>query len=143
MASIKKDSRNISKSIVKERFRPVLNDTFSESFKILLVRFQHSLPINHREFIVQEINETKEYICIVMSTLIQRTDQEILMSFVASCIEDAAERLGLDYAEVYGRMKAVGMIENYIIPHYDVLHTESRANVTNGIIDTLKRWEEQ
>ena len=59
MASIKKDSRNISKSIVKERFRPVLNDTFSESFKILLVRLQHSLPINHREFIDQEINETK------------------------------------------------------------------------------------
>ena len=78
-----------------------------------------------------------------MSTLIQRTDQEILMSFVASCIEDAAERLGLDYAEVYERMKVVGMIENYIIPHYDVLHTESRANVTTGIIDTLKRWEEQ
>lgn len=78
-----------------------------------------------------------------MSTLIQRTDQEILMSFVASCIEDAAEKLGLDYAEVYARMKAVGMIENYIIPHYDVLHTESRANVTTGIIDTLKCWEEQ
>lgn len=59
MASKKKDSRNISKSIVKERFRPVLNDTFSESFKTLLVRLQHSLPINHREFIDQEINETK------------------------------------------------------------------------------------
>ena len=78
-----------------------------------------------------------------MSTLIQRTDQEILMSFVASCIEDAAEKLGLDYAEVYARMKAVGMIEKYIIPHYDVLHTESRVSVTAGIIDTLMRWEEQ
>ena len=78
-----------------------------------------------------------------MSTLIQRTDQEILMGFVASCIEDVAEKLGVDYAVVYERMKAVGMIENYIIPHYDVLHTESRANVTTGIIDTLKRWEEQ
>ena len=78
-----------------------------------------------------------------MSTLIQRTDKEILMSFVASCIEDVADKLSLDYAEVYARMKAVGMIEKYIIPHYEVLHTESRANVTNGIIDTLKRWEEQ
>ena len=79
-----------------------------------------------------------------MSTLlIQRTEQEILMGFVASCIEDVAEKIGLDYSEVYERMKAVGLIENYIIPHYDVLHTESRANVTAGIIDTLKRWEEQ
>ena len=84
-----------------------------------------------------------EYICIVMSMLIQRTDQEILMSFVASCIEDVADKLNLDYAEVYERMKVVGMIENYIIPHYDVLHTESRENVTAGMIDTLKRWEGQ
>ena len=78
-----------------------------------------------------------------MSTLIERTDQEILMGFVASCIEDVAEKLGLDYSEVYKRMKEVGLIENYIIPHYDVLHTESRANVTAGMVDTLKRWEEQ
>lgn len=83
-----------------------------------------------------------EYICIVMGRLIQRTDQEILMGFVASCIEDAADKLGLDYAEVYERMKAVEMIDKYIIPHYDVLHSESRENVTAGIIDTLKRWEE-
>lgn len=78
-----------------------------------------------------------------MSTLIQRTDQEILMGFVASCIEDVAEKLGVDYAVVYERMKAVGMIENYIIPHYDVLHTESRENVTAGMIETLTRWEEK
>lgn len=78
-----------------------------------------------------------------MSTLIQRTDQEIIMGFVASCIEDVAEKLGVDYAVVYERMKAVGMIENYIIPHYDVLHTESRENVTAGMIETLKRWEEK
>lgn len=30
------------------------------------------------------------------------------MGFVASCIEDVAEKLGLDYSEVYERMKAVG-----------------------------------
>lgn len=78
-----------------------------------------------------------------MSTLIERTDQEILMGFVASCIEDVAEKINQDYSEVYKRMKEVGLIENYIIPHYDVLHTESRASVTAGMIDTLERWEEQ
>lgn len=78
-----------------------------------------------------------------MSTLIQRTDQEIIMGFVASCIEDVAEKLGVNYAVVYERMKVVGMIENYIIPHYDVLHTESRENVTAGMIETLTRWEEK
>lgn len=78
-----------------------------------------------------------------MNNLIQRTDQEILMGFVASCIEDVAEKLGVDYAVVYERMKSVGMIENYIIPHYDVLHTESRENVTAGMIETLTRWEDK
>jgi len=78
-----------------------------------------------------------------MNMLIQRTEQEIMMGFVASCIEDVAEKTGMDYLEIYERMKAVGLIENYIIPHYDVLHTESRASVTAGMIDTLMRWEEQ
>lgn len=71
------------------------------------------------------------------------SNDEILMGFVVSCIEDVAEKLGVDYAVVYERMKAVGMIENYIIPHYDVLHTESRENVTAGMIETLTRWEEK
>ena len=70
---------------------------------------------------------------------------KVLKRRIEYCLEvmDVAEKLGVDYAEVYGRMKAVGLIENYIIPHYDVLHTESRSSVTAGMIDTLKRWEEQ
>ena len=78
-----------------------------------------------------------------MSDKIQLNDNEILMGFVASCVGDVADKLGVDYVEVYERMKAVGMIENYLMPHYDVLHTESRENVTLSVIDTLKRWEEK
>ena len=65
------------------------------------------------------------------------------MGFVASCIEDVADTLGLDYLEVYRRMDAVKMIEEYIIPNYEVLHSESRKNVTEELIDTLKRWEDR
>lgn len=75
--------------------------------------------------------------------MIQLSDDEIMMGFVASCIEDVAKATGNDYLEIYKQMDAVGMIDRYIIPHYDVLHTESRQNVTSGLIDTLKRWEEQ
>lgn len=77
-----------------------------------------------------------------MEHLIQLSKDEIIMGFVASCIESVADRLGKDYTEIYDRMKAVGLIEKYIIPHYDVIHTESRENVTNDMIETLKRWEE-
>ena len=38
------------------------------------------------------------------------------MGFVASCVEDVANRLGVDYAEIYKRMDAVGMIDQYLIP---------------------------
>ena len=72
----------------------------------------------------------------------QLTKNEIIMGFVASCIEDVADALGLDYLVVYQRMNAVKMIDEYIIPNYEVLHSESRKNVTEGLIDTLKRWEE-
>ena len=77
-----------------------------------------------------------------MNNKVQLNKNEIIMGFVASCIEDVADTLGVDYYEVYRRMDAVKMIEEYIIPNYEVLHSESRKNVTEGLIDTLKRWEE-
>lgn len=77
-----------------------------------------------------------------MNNKVQLTKNEIIMGFVVSCIEDVADTLGVDYLEVYRRMDAVKMIDEYIIPNYEVLHSESRRNVTEGLIDTLKRWEE-
>ena len=77
-----------------------------------------------------------------MNEKVQLTKDEIIMGFVVSCIEDVADTLGVDYLEVYRRMDAVNMIDEYIIPNYEVLHSESRKNVTEGLIDTLKRWEE-
>ena len=77
-----------------------------------------------------------------MNEKVQLTKDEIIMGFVVSCIEDVADTLGVDYLEVYRRMDAVKMIDEYIIPNYEVLHSESRKNVTEGLVDTLKRWEE-
>ena len=77
-----------------------------------------------------------------MENKIQLSKDEIIMGFVASCIEDVADTLGVDYLEIYRRMDAVKMIDEYIIPNYEVLHSESRKNVTEGLIDTLKRWED-
>ena len=76
-----------------------------------------------------------------MKERVQLNKDEIIMGFVVSCIEDVADTLGVDYYEVYQRMDAVKMIEEYILPNYEVLHSESRRNVTEGLIDTLKRWE--
>ena len=65
------------------------------------------------------------------------------MGFVASCVEDVANRLGFDYSVIYKRMDDVGMIDKYLIPFYNTLHTESRENLTDSLIESLNRWEEQ
>ena len=67
---------------------------------------------------------------------------EILLAFAASCVEGTARRLGVSYREVYDRMKRVGMIENYIIPYYDVLHAMSREHVIDDMLECLKTWED-
>lgn len=67
---------------------------------------------------------------------------QVMMGFVASCVEDVAARLGVDSGAMYRRMDAVGMIDQYIIPFYETLHTESRENLTDSLIESLNRWEE-
>lgn len=76
-----------------------------------------------------------------METWNQLSEEEIKMGFVASCIESAAVRDGCRYDEMLDRMEAVGLIDKYIYPHYEALHTEDRDNLTDNILETLIRWE--
>lgn len=76
-----------------------------------------------------------------METWNQLSDTEIKIGFVASCIESAADRIGCKYDEMLNRMEAVGLIDNYIYPHYEALHTENRSNLTDNILSTLHQWE--
>ena len=78
-----------------------------------------------------------------MEKYLQLTKDEIVMGFVASCIEDVAKRLNEPYLDIFERMDHIGLIDNYIYPHYETLHTESRENLTTSLIDTLNRWENE
>lgn len=71
------------------------------------------------------------------------TEQERIVTFVVSCVESVAERLNCKASEVYRRMERVELIQKYIIPCYDTIHTESRENVTADIIETLDFWEKK
>ena len=72
--------------------------------------------------------------------MIQRNIED-RMIFAASCIESVARKWNLPPNEVYRRMKRVNLIEGYILKHYDVIHTESRENITEDIADCLLQWE--
>ena len=63
------------------------------------------------------------------------------MAFVATCIEATARTLGVSYKEVYDRMKRVNLIDEYIYPCYDTLHTESRENIVDDLLNCLQRRE--
>lgn len=63
--------------------------------------------------------------------------EEIKLAFAASCVEGAARKLGVPYIEVYERMKKVELIDNYILKHYDTLHTESREYLIEDAIECL------
>lgn len=78
-----------------------------------------------------------------MGSVIEISNTQVVMAFVATCIESTARLLNTSYKEVYQRMKRVGMIEQYILPHYETLHTESRENIAQGMVDCLKAWEER
>ena len=67
--------------------------------------------------------------------------EQIVMAFVATCIETTARQLGIDYSEIYQRMNRVGMIENYIMPNYEPLHSESREILAERLIECLNNWE--
>lgn len=69
--------------------------------------------------------------------------EEIKLAFAASCVEGAARKLGVPYIEVYERMKKVELIDNYILKHYDTLHTESREYLSEDVIECLNNWEKK
>lgn len=60
---------------------------------------------------------------------------------MATCIETTARWLGTSYKEVYQRMKRVNLIEQYILPHYETLHTESREKLAEGLVECMNNWE--
>lgn len=76
-----------------------------------------------------------------MNNIVEIPKTQVIMTFVATCIETTARWLGVSYKDVYQRMKRVGLIEQYIIPHYETLHTESRENLAAGLVECLNNWE--
>lgn len=71
------------------------------------------------------------------------SQQECISIFIASCVETAAKATGMTPEGMYQRMNRIGLITDYIIPCYEVLHAESRSSVTEDILKTISIWEEK
>lgn len=76
-----------------------------------------------------------------LEPIVNLSHDEIVMGFVALCIENCAEKEGISPRTMYQRLDEAGLIHNYLIGCYDTLHTESIHSVTNLVLHTLKRKE--
>ena len=79
--------------------------------------------------------------CCVMKNVVEISRTQVIMTFVATCVETTARFLNTSYKEVYQRMKRVGLIERFILPHYETLHSESRDNLAEVLVECLNNWE--
>lgn len=64
-------------------------------------------------------------------------DREIL-EFVTYCISKLAQHLKLSQREIYDRLKRSGILYDYIVPSYDVLHTFGSRYLIEDLTDYMR-----
>lgn len=63
------------------------------------------------------------------------------IDFVTYCIGNLSRRLNLSAGDVYRRLKQSGILTDYIIPNYDVLHTFSKEYLLEDLIEYMREKE--
>lgn len=63
------------------------------------------------------------------------------LEFTIFCIESLAEALHQDGATVYQALsRGKNLIQNYIIPEYEVLHTQGKGYIVEELLKVMKDW---
>ena len=65
------------------------------------------------------------------------------LSFAVCLINEAAQVWGILPSQVYKRLNSVGYFERYLIPHYDVLHTQGMRYLIDDAEEYLARREQR
>lgn len=61
------------------------------------------------------------------------------LEFAIFCIENIAAKLGVDAIDVYKALtKQSNILYDYIVPEYEVLHTQSKEYIVQDILDVMK-----
>ena len=72
-----------------------------------------------------------------------KTDQPICgsreLEFSIFCIENVASKVHVDAQKVYAALtEQTDILQEYIIPEYEALHTQSKDYIVDDIIDVMK-----
>lgn len=61
------------------------------------------------------------------------------LEFAVFCIESVAEKLGIDAERVYQAFtEKSNILNDYIVPEYEILHTQSREYIVRELLDVMK-----
>ncbi|MGL4992211.1 MAG: DUF3791 domain-containing protein [Sarcina sp.] len=60
------------------------------------------------------------------------------LEFVIFCVESVAEKLNLDAKEVYNLLEEKNIINEYIIPCYEPLHTQGKQYIVTDLVEVMK-----
>lgn len=61
------------------------------------------------------------------------------LEFAVFCIENVAAKLGVDAERVYQAFtQNSNILHGYIVPEYEVLHTQSREYIIDDLLDVME-----
>ncbi len=61
-----------------------------------------------------------------------------MLHFITYCVGNLSHELGLPVSEVYRRLRVSGILYEYIVPCYDVLHTFGYEQIMAELIEMMK-----
>lgn len=63
------------------------------------------------------------------------------LGFTIYCVGILAERLGITERKAFHLLQNGNMIDDYIVPCFDVLHTFSKDYITDDLVSMLRKKE--
>jgi hypothetical protein len=61
------------------------------------------------------------------------------LNFTIFCIGSLADHLKISARDVYHKLQSAGIISDYIVPCYDVLHTFSKEYIVEDLVEYMKK----
>ena len=65
--------------------------------------------------------------------------QEYQLDFVTYCVGNLADRLNMSASKVFQMLRSTNILNGYMIPCYDGLHTLSKEYIMDVLINLLKK----
>ncbi len=74
-----------------------------------------------------------------MGMMKQNIEKSRELEFAIFCIENIAAKLGVSAEKVYDALtEKSDILNDYIIPEYEVLHTQGKEYIVDDIIEVMK-----